>query len=128
MDKSKEYIKMCGKALEIQGAWNPNANDWIYDREKVLEVRSFGAFFDADGIKKLKEETIFLPMQDQLQDVLGYEKTITLMQAFNGWFYKQDFGSMNSMEKLWLTFVMKEKFGKIWVGEDWRNINEKQTT
>ncbi len=31
--------------------------------------------------------------------------------------------SFTSMEQLWLAFVMKEKYNKVWDGEEW--INEK---
>lgn len=31
---------------------------------------------------------------------------------------------MSSSEQLWLAFVMKEKYGKVWDGEDWKEIKD----
>lgn len=81
---------------------------------------------------------VWLPCQDQLQEMLGanaYELLDSIYE-FCGDFeiypylvapggardclgqndYTRQF---TSMEQLWLAFVMKEKYNKIWDGEDW---------
>lgn len=75
-------------------------------------------------------ETIFLPRQDQLQELFGtYHKSFGLFELFlkrdyvtNEYprmtlvmekpYYPQNLFS--SFEKLWLAFVMHEKYNKIW--------------
>jgi len=46
------------------------------------------------------------------------------IKCFHGLIYEEELGKnytaiFNSMEQLWLAFVMKEKFDKVWNGEDW---------
>ena len=92
---------------------------------------------------------IWLPCQDQLQEMLDIPKgTIHKKQsgrcggklakylAFEiGYFANQDYEihpkEMNyidlfdSMEQLWLALVMKERYGKVWNGENWIKGNAK---
>ena len=76
-----------------------------------------------------KHHCVWLPRQDQLQEMV-------LKKDFNGiplspadWL--QDFRvkvmhveysyycKFGSLEQVWLAFVMKEKYGKVWNGDDW---------
>jgi len=76
---------------------------------------------------------VWLPRQDQLQEMVGdYGLIYCFLYAYfretsgeNNWSnkscsnadtYWQQFGSM---EQLWLAFVMRERFGKVWNGEEW---------
>lgn len=77
----------------------------------------------------------WLPRQDQIQDMFKYEKPEYLMNDFSEFIYSEhnidsDCGiyhfifnlnakHFTSMEQLWLSFVMKEKYNKYWNGEDW---------
>jgi hypothetical protein len=72
---------------------------------------------------------IWLPTQSQLQGMIKNKREYSwhLLERFNGWviynspkteYFKQNFSNF-SMEQLWLIFIMKEKFNKIWDGEDW---------
>ena len=123
MDTSEQYIKMCKKAEEIQDimgeVWIPFGQDILYSYEDVFA-------------KKLTDNgnrwhCIWLPRQDQLQEMYlnsmpdgTYTKIFTLVEAFYGHFEQYGYPSYAfSMEQLWLAFVMKEKYGKIWDGEDW---------
>lgn len=71
---------------------------------------------------------IWLPRQDQLQKMLGLKDECPLhvlkyiisktqhkdsLDKHNYWV------DIDSMEQLWLAFVMEEKFNKFWNGEDW---------
>jgi hypothetical protein len=59
----------------------------------------------------------WLPSQDRLQEIIGgWRKTLI---DFMWWYQNADISKINSMEQLWLAFVMKEKFGKVWNGEKW---------
>ena len=163
MDTSKEYIKMCEKAEEIQKPWKPIEGDvWAcpckacvnrnakvnivsdYDIDALNKrdltrvypayaqtVRFCGGDF-ADHFNQAREASVWLPRQDQLQEMVG------INQYGSGglciWFYPdkscslgyedrdRDFISIvqcESMEQLWLAFVMKEKYRKTWNGKKW---------
>lgn len=62
------------------------------------------------------------PTQDQLQKLV--RKLFTsfgLIIEFYKWCNTLDFRQKGnwSMEQLWLSYVMKEKYNKTWNGEDW---------
>lgn len=80
---------------------------------------------------------IWLPRQDQLQAILDIKHHPTLLlHAFhkwavieNNWVQYLPYGDgeatncpFTSMEQLWLAFVMKEKYDKVWTGEDWETL------
>ena len=117
MDNTINYIKMCEKAEEIQ--------------EYGLGLR-----MDNSSIFVAGERTVWLPRQDQLQEMVQGEREICwLIDVFTVFAkdavfdmdspsgaittnstYAQQF---TSMEQLWLAFVEKENYGKVWDGEDW---------
>jgi len=126
MDTSETYIKMCEKATEIQTSqqdmgfihgdyyYEPASRNWdiIYDSHKSYVY----------GIPLC----IWLPRQDQLQEMLSLHNLWAKTLAFE--FFLRKEGSYDiksyafqftSMEQLWLAFVMKEKYNKVWNGEDW---------
>ena len=113
MDTTKQYLLMCEKANEIQVLRPTQSNgdwcNWMGDT-KCINV----------GIVILHKNIIWLPRQDQLQDILkdthwtiyGYLEQITKFMS--------DYGSIDwSWEQIWLGFAMKEKYNKIWNGTDW---------
>ena len=138
MDTSKEYIKMCEKAWEIQriapkedtvkaledykselfylplenkialGHWDNDEGDWM-----------IGHYRDN------KEDAIWLPRQDQLQEMVDVKDGRSFSDALTDIYedfmegMKDYYYDSNSMEQLWLAFVMKEKFNKVWDGEEW---------
>ena len=155
MDTSKEYIRMARMAVEVQEKWVPQFGDWFFDEEikkmagKLKKELGIAALPHLSGIYCYQEGTmnceccgeefdlltfdkfypqsdvIWLIRQDQLQDM--YRKSIPaiiLLHKFKEWAYKEHEG-LTSMEQLWLAFVMHEKYGKKWDGEDW--IIEPQT-
>ncbi len=93
----------------------------------------------------LHSKIIWLPRQDQLQEMawhvtgVGYSSDLDLLTDFNNFcFPLDDLGIMphhrsviaaenkdkyirqlTSMEQLWLAFVMKEKYSKVWNGTEW---------
>ena len=120
MDTSKEYIKMCYEAKELQD------RDFVYfmthPKEYVGEYNC-----EHGGVMT------WLPRQDQLQEMIKFEpwegQTTSLHRLFfkfrefvqnddadTWWDFKGDF---TSMEQLWLAFVMKEKYNKVWNNAQW---------
>jgi len=78
----------------------------------------------------------WLPRQDQLQEMIIERakcspcKDVALAYMFHNWMIEEDGCSFGfgkavfpnpSMEQLWLCFVMKENFQKVWNGEEWES-------
>ena len=116
MDTSKEYILMCEKAKEIQELpMKKNGNFYVDFMGDIC------VYIEKDNDWNWqKNKEIWLPRQDQLQDILkdtrwtiyGYLEQITKFMS--------DYGSIDwSWEQIWLGFLMKEKYNKIWNGTDW---------
>ena len=139
MDTSEVYIKMCEKT-PLQKLWIPAAWDYIYcklDKEpKVLsgydvesgyfghgisEYEGYKTMYDSQcGSKVFKDDHFCIFRQDQLQ-ALVIDNYISARKMFVHFgFYNTEYGEINySPEKLWLCFVMEEKYNKVWDGEDW---------
>ena len=137
MDTSEIYVKMCEAAKEIQEAcpidfkgYKPLFNGITYDENA-------GDVFYYRGERK-----VWLPRQDQLQEMLQYNDSKLIwrkIDMFHHFCYPgRDLSTMphpcqmtaveshelyiehfTTMEQLWLAFVMYEKYGKKWNGEAW---------
>jgi len=159
MDTTEDYIKMCEKAEEIQKLWEPKRGDIVYDiadnkniwrsRDWRIITTAFtlveGNRFHIDSYQDIcqKEDYIWLPRQDQLQEmaiehrklqypnydgegkVIGYNYGLSnLLNSFNGFMYDvgrgaHSKGMQDSMERMWLAFLMWVKFEKSWNGKEW---------
>jgi len=143
MDISKEYIRMCEKAVELQKNWTPQNLDYIYSiyEKQIKNVddirlhwmyhKSIKQYQNINHIKGSKTyanvwyQVVWIPRQDQLQDILNYELS-DLIYKFKDWNCASGFEWMSdnkftSMEQLWLAFVMYEKYIKYWDGEKWES-------
>lgn len=111
MDTSQQYVDMCRKAVEIQDREIPTIG--VLGDPRVLLLGENTWWFDRKGL-------IFLPRQDQLQDMVGnFELCMSLAYELGDGCsegYSLDF---SSFEQLWLGIVMHEKYGKTWTGSDW---------
>jgi hypothetical protein len=127
MDTSEQYIKMCKKAVEIQKLWKPATGDfygWV-----ICESTGHEIWQDGNKINVVAD--IWLPRQDQLQKILALNttnKTLMLVDGQIREFYNfamdWNFTKTNSMETLWLEFVMKELYNKTWNGKDWISVEQ----
>ena len=121
MDTSPEFVKMCEKAVELQDGEKPGTYgaDIIYQGDLVFAELG-------RGTNDLRWVRLF--RQGQLQEMMkGYIYPHQKLRAlsdicFNRFShllapYWEDF---TSGEQLWLAFVMKGKFGKVWTGQDWQ--------
>ena len=140
MDTSKEYIEMCRKAAEIQ------KKILLYDDYYYVCGSDGVGFWEDMGVNTKRdgmtikwffggEDLIWLPRQDQLQDML-YNPINT--NAVSAMFEEvSDFGlsmpytdnsgktdgiDLTSGEQLWLAFVMHEKYGKKWINGEWKPL------
>ena len=86
-------------------------------------------------VNSYKQGNVWLPRQDQLQEMIiervkcSPDKDVALLYMFHSWMTEEDGRSFGfekavfpdpSMEQLWLAFVMKKNFRKVWNGEDWK--------
>ena len=67
--------------------------------------------------------------QDQLQEMVSQHNLWLKTLAFEFFLRKEGKYDINgypyqftSLEQLWLAFVMKEKYNKIWTGQEWEKI------
>jgi len=127
MDTSKEYIKMCD-CPEIQ----------LFSLASKWERWSIWFFWDALFAGNALPNycsPVWLPRQDQLQEMVGRPEMGDLLNSFYE-FYGSDyhlstskfmFEGYNSMEQLWLAFVMWELYQKRWDGKTWTgDLNVRQ--
>lgn len=122
MDTSETYIKMRlaarkhlldGTLPEFIG-WNEC--NWVTAN---VFVDTKGDFYFAT-----ESDQCQLERQDQLQEMVSehFKAGLDLCNLYT-WYIRNrphDAGQeWNSMEQLWLAFVMKEKYNKVWNGEEW---------
>ncbi len=142
MDTSKQYIEMCD-CPEIQEGRVIQAGDvfaeeggWGGDPELVT-----GIAFDCDDTfySQPDGDALWLPRQDQLQEMVEKRYTLDVGGDYNHWLgdlltwfepFWRHYGMNNetTMEQLWLAFVMKEKHSKVWNGEEWDAIHTARRT
>ena len=106
MDTSERYIKMCVKAEEIQKL----------DKDEDNNFYEYSPYPNCHG----HHMPVWLPRQDQLQEMVVKEEEVPNKLSYRFALWTLFSGNkFTSMEQLWLAFVMKEKFNKIWGGEKW---------
>jgi hypothetical protein len=126
MDKSSYYIKMCDSAKVIQKQWKPDFGDFFVSRSLGLTSKSqtvvSGLEKKVPYLKKIK--AVWLPRQDQLQEMVieKYAAPWDLAIAFSNVLMADNasyFDTFDSMEKLWIAFIMLEKHRKKWKDGEW---------
>ena len=139
MDISKEYIEMCEKAKKMQGERRGRElNDLFFHKNciKTLPCMFYGkeiiikqcySYNYKSDIRPIEwnDYCIWLPRQDQLQEMLIKSKNWGVQWHLALDYLKlwkeetKAYNKFTSMEQLWLAFVMREKYDKIWNGKDW---------
>ena len=74
-----------------------------------------------------RENYVWLPRQDQLQEMVlpMFERNCRwMLEECYKFITPPYFPQLESMEQIWLAFIMKEKNGKIWNGEDWEKMRK----
>lgn len=119
MDTSEKYILMCEKAQEIQELKNvPMIGGNFYFNKNSCQIRVDKEGFLSEFSKN--KDSVWLPRQDQLQEMCFYENRDTLfilqVQDFYCFFFKQLSLAIHngSMERACLLWVMETKFNKKW--------------
>jgi hypothetical protein len=138
MDKSKAYIRMCDAAEEIQLRWRREHGDfyadvegrvscWVSRDPQPLRFRGGFGICVRNRIIHLSRY-VWLPRQNQLIEMaqLPGRRYESIVQDFFDW-TKQPYETLSevpgrcfpSMEKIWLAFVMQQKYNKQWDGSTW---------
>ena len=138
MDTSKKYIEMCEKAKEIQKRCPFREGDYIFNKSAnngngfLFVNYRYQPYIDKSRWEELykreeyKEFNIWLPRQDQLQEIYGsISKGYGLTWVFAEWLRDENTTKyiveqkFNTQEQLWLIFIMWEKYDKCWNGKEW---------
>ena len=128
MDLSKEYIMMCKKAIEIQARWKPRPQDDIYYVKDDYCSFVYTLFKDKykDYTHRLRDAYIWLPRQDQLQDMIleTWEAGLVVNYGISPLHERHHLHPSDSFEKAWLSEVMFSMFDKVWDSdiEDWVSV------
>ncbi len=134
MDISGKYVEMCEKAEEIQKLWRFENGDYLCLKvDKIPYVHTTcceGCKWEIEN-----EENIWLPRQDQLQKMISNKCIIKwepekyplhlsaileeyIDERIDDWDAQS--WQPDSMEKLWLLFVMEKEYNKVWNGTSWK--------
>jgi hypothetical protein len=106
MDTSETYIKMCEKAEEIQ-----KLSAYAYK----IDVESTPPIVGIDNNYYItNDKLIWLPRQDQLQGMSGLT-----WQGFDIACLKYN---SDTKEQASIQVVYKEKYNKVWNGEEWTSL------
>ena len=123
MDTSETYIKMCEKLPEDFCPRPWGALD--------MQVLPSGFYYLRNEVYYIKGQKIIqLYRQDQLQEMIDqltiYSKVRRIYEFTWDFIWEEEREVLSkyaeqftSMEQLWLAFVMKERWNKIWNGENW---------
>jgi hypothetical protein len=133
MDKTPQYIRMADEAEEIQRL-RKSLNLW-FEGDRFAQRNHSGKWYvtlattngrrHGRSIFFRAKDSVWLPDQAQLQRMFGYRNAIELLDGLYGLVreYTQEaidyYEQFTTMEQLWLAFVMKEKYDKIWNGKEW---------
>ena len=131
--RTDNYIKMCEQAEEIQKlkpyrltSTHLKGNIFICtDKETANYFWIMEQFMDVGdevgSSVRLATKNIWLPTQEQLQEMVEAGCIAKLLQLVEFTRTKAFYRSrpFESLNELWLAFVMKEKYHKIWTGKKW---------
>ncbi len=135
MDTSEKYIEMCRKAVELHKEYAEYGDWYVEIEQKVTEGNPFIYAERKSFLYMPKEHWVFLPRQDQLQKMIDWNYKLTYYKYSKRYdiewqiiFEKDDKlepGELkkcmyfDSVEKILLLMIMREKYNKTWDGKDW---------
>lgn len=149
MDTSKKYIEMCQKAQEIQNYYKEklfgDPSFFAFQCTEYFCKQCYSQFYNNESfcsscggkiLEKITweisddwdEKTIWLPRQDQLQEITGHSTGMSKHLWFADWidenfthYTKQEAIIIDdtSLEQFWLMYIMEKKFSKAWDGKNW---------
>jgi len=119
MDISEIYIKMRLQATGDLGFGVPPSEVLVRSDYRYISIDTKGDwYYDNFSLCQLER-------QDQLQEMAGSDWVdvfdrfcCSINEGMDEWFFDNEVKA-GSMEQLWLVFVMKELYNKIWSGTEW---------
>ena len=140
MDKTPKYQKMCIEVFKDIGYIKPTASSnlmipapgSIHNQQADDFMLSFEDKFDDIGLGSTVARPVGqLYQQDQLQNIIGIKDPLDLVERLyqgvyfqyelmseaeysGNWLPRREYEQFESMEQLWLAYVMWEKFQKRW--------------
>ena len=114
MDTSETYIKMRRMAKSDLKDGIPIECPCNYISLSDVWIDSKGDFYFGT-----EDEVFQLERQDQLQEMVEYDWVVCVKRVYDFMFSLNPPEMPHSMEQLWLAFVMKEKYNKVWNGTEW---------
>lgn len=132
IDETVTYIKMCLKAEELQahkGHDQIAVGSYVYyglGNEHFIGLTiGIAEFLPLKEVYYYVEDIIWLPTQEDLQGMVGNSSLVRpwvdLCYCFYKWAHL-NWNYFSSMGQLWLAFVQYEKYGKVWVNDNWETI------
>lgn len=118
------YIRMCEKALEVQALKtqkNVRSDDPFVSKEEFKEKHDQEREWHII-CEWIRDEHIWLPRQENLQRIMLNEYSLRGIFSALGEDIIEMKGYLNGLksgEQLWLAFLMKEMYNKVWDGNNW---------
>ena len=122
--KTKNYIKMCEQAEEIQKLWKPKIGDYYYEKGHhkicdkkpyhyiaILDKEKLYLFYKKHNDNLVEYKRFLLPTLEQLWDMLEG----TVMANLTITVYE-------TLQEHLLNHVMEHNWGKMWNNEKWEEI------
>ena len=117
--KHSEQFLFITEEIEFYNDEETDKEYIVFKKEKLLPIpfTKFNKeiFYQYDDGEL---NVVYLPTQEQLQDMIDYD-WYGIFKEFYWWFGDADTEKYTSMNELWLAFVIKKKWNKIWDGDNW---------
>lgn len=121
MDLTERYIRMCMRAKEIQVI----RDGWSSDYLGEIWILPSGSSIITQKRTYIGKMCTWVPRADQLKDIINFsyrdEKHVDELRLFI-----LGYEELDTMEKIWLAFVMHKKYHKYWDdrAEEWVAVLE----
>ncbi len=140
MDTSEQYIKMCD-CPEIQEQWKVEEGDWVafcgdvkaiadyeiwaLEKRELSDIECWnevvvlmGGHF-VDHFMEARECFVFLPRQDQIQEMMGFHDFNFNQIEELRTFYEVTDIAWQTWEQLWFATYMHKCHKNNWDGKEW---------
>jgi len=121
MDQTEKYIRMCINAIEIQTM----RDGWSSDYLGEIWILPSGTPILTQRRICVGKRSTWVPRADQLREMINFsyrdEKQVDELRLFI-----LGYKELDTMEKVWLAFVMHKKYHKYWDDkeEEWVTVQD----
>jgi hypothetical protein len=135
MDITEKYTLINKKADQVQKLLHPGVRAYgtpFWYENVVIRVFAGEAFYFT-GFDESRKETVWLPTQDQLQRIVKSSTPEYLVGDFFNFIWDEKLGKkkeivseMDTMEQLWLAYIVYTKYKKVWNNKQKEWLDSKQ--